>query len=109
MVTVTVFREGGTRLGFRLSGHADHGAYGEDIVCAGISAVVQTALLGITDVLKLDADTTREAGNVFCALSRETAPEDLKRAAIVLETMVAGLASIQRAYPKALKFSYREV
>ena len=109
MVSVTVYREQGTSVGFRLTGHAEQGAYGEDIVCAGISAIAQTALLGITDVLKLDAGCTQEEGNVTCILSRETAGEDLEKAAVVFDTMIAGLKSLQRAYPKSLKFSYREV
>ena len=109
MVRVTVFREQGTPVGFELTGHADQGAYGEDIVCAGISAIAETALLGITDVLKLDAAWTREEGDLRCELSRETAGEDLAKAAIVFNTMIAGLTSLQQAYPKSLKFSYREV
>ena len=109
MVRVTVFTEQGTPVGFELSGHANQGAYGEDIVCAGISAITQTALLGITDVLKLDAATAREDGLLRCELSRETVGKDLEKAAIVFNTMIAGLASLQRAYPKSLKFSYREV
>ena len=109
MVRVTVIRERGTPVGFELAGHADEGAYGEDIVCAGISAITQTALLGITDVLKLDAAWSREEGHMRCELNRETAGEDLMKAAIVFNTMIAGLTSLQQAYPKSLKFSYREV
>ena len=109
MVLVTVIREQGTPVGFELTGHADQGAYGEDIVCAGISAITETALLGITDVLKLDAAWTREEGDLRCELSRETAGEDREKAAIVFNTMIAGLTSLQQAYPKSLKFSYREV
>ena len=109
MVRVTVLRERGTPVGFELTGHADQGVYGEDIVCAGISAITETALLGVTDVLKLDAATARENGHLRCELSRDTAPEDLEKAAIVFDTMIAGLTSLQRAYPKSLKFSYREV
>lgn len=33
-----------------VSGHAGHAAYGEDIVCAAVSAIVQTALLGLEAV-----------------------------------------------------------
>ena len=109
MVRVMVIRERGTPVGFELTGHADQGAYGEDIVCAGISAITETAILGIMDVLKLDAAYTHESGYARCELSRETAGEDRKRAAIVFDTMIAGLRSIQAAYPKSLKFSYREV
>ena len=109
MVRVTVIREQGTPVGFELAGHADQGAYGEDIVCAGISAITETALLGITDVLKLDAAWTREDGHLVCELSRDMAGEDLEKAAVVFNTMIAGLTSLQQAYPKSLKFSYREV
>ena len=109
MVRVTVLMERGTPVGFRLAGHAAQGAYGEDIVCAGISAVAETALLGITEVLHLDAAWAQEDGQLSCELSRETAGEDLVKAAVVFDTMIAGLKSIQRAYPKSLKFSYREV
>ena len=109
MVNVTVFTEQGIPVGFELTGHADQGAYGENIVCAGISAITQTALLGITDVLKLDAGYTLDEGNVSCVLSRETAGEDIEKAAVVFNTMIAGLMSLCKAYPKSLKFSYREV
>ena len=96
-------------VGFELTGHADAGAYGEDIVCAGISAITETALLGITDVLKLDAAWTRQEGHLRCELNRDTSPEDMAKAAIVFNTMIAGLTSLQQGYPKSLKFSYREV
>lgn len=109
MVRVTVLRERGIPVGFELTGHANEGAYGEDIVCAGISAITETAILGVTDVLKLDAAVAQEEGHVRCELSRETSPEDMAKAAIVFNTMIAGLTSLQRAYPKSLKFSYREV
>ena len=78
-------------------------------MCAGISAITETALLGITDVLKLDAATVREDGHVRCELNRDTAGEDIEKAAVVFNTMIAGLTSLQKAYPKSLKFSYREV
>ena len=109
MVRVTVLREQGTPVGFELNGHANEGAYGEDIVCAGISAITETALLGITDVLQLDAAYTHESGYARCELSRETSLEDREKAAIVFDTMIAGLTSLQQAYPQSLKFSYREV
>ena len=109
MVRVTVLREQGTPVGFELNGHANEGAYGEDIVCAGISAITETALLGITDVLKFDVVPTHEEGHMYCILPKDTSLEDMEKAAIVFNTMIAGLTSLQRAYPKSLKFSYREV
>ena len=109
MVRVTVFREQGIPVGFELTGHANQGASGEDLVCAGISAITETALLGITDVLKFDVVPTHEEGHMYCILPKDTSLEDMEKAAIVFNTMIAGLTSLRQAYPKSLKFSYREV
>lgn len=109
MVKVTVFTRRGRSAGFLLKGHADYGAYGEDIVCAGISAITQTAILGITEVLKLKAQTSFEEGNALCLLSEDTPEEEAKLADVVFKTMETGLQSLAQGYPKALKLSHREV
>ncbi len=109
MITVTALREKSVPVGFEITGHAMHGEYGEDLVCAAVSAIIQTAILGITDVLKLKAGCSLAEGNAICILDRDTVAEDKDRASIVFETMLTGLRSIQAAYPKTLKFRSKEV
>ncbi len=43
-VTVTLSEE---EMQVKVSGHADYAEKGKDIVCAGVSAIVQTAVLGL--------------------------------------------------------------
>ena len=109
MITVTALLENGTPVGFTVTGHAGQGAYGEDLVCAAVSAIVQTAILGVTEVLKLNAGVSVEEGNSSCILERGTGEADAARAAIVFETMLTGLKSVQAAYPRTLKFRNKEV
>ena len=109
MITVTVLREEGNPVGFTVTGHANRGDYGEDLVCAAVSAVVQTAILGIVEVLNLKAGYSISEGDTTCILDRSTNREDCKRAAIVFDTMTAGLRSIQKSYPRTLKFRSKEV
>lgn len=109
MVKVTVFTRRGKSAGFLLKGHAEQGAYGEDIVCAGISAITQTAILGITEVLKVKAEVSLREGYALCLLSEDVSGAGLEKAQVVLDTMEAGLQSIAQGYPKALKLSHREV
>ena len=109
MITVTVIREQGAVVGFTVSGHANMGEYGEDLVCAAVSAVVQTAILGITEVCQIHAGVSIEEGRTHCILEKDVTSEAQKRAAIVFETMLAGLKSIQASYPKTLKFRNKEV
>ena len=109
MITVTSFHDADQMIGFSVMGHAGCGEYGEDLVCAGVSAIVQTSILGITEVLHLKADISIKEGDTVCILNRETNRSDLSKAAIVFETMMAGLKSIELSYPKALKFRSKEV
>ena len=109
MITVTVLREHGTVVGFNVSGHANMGEYGEDLVCAAVSAVVQTAILGITEVCHIKAGVLIEEGQTRCILEKDVTNEALNSAGVVFETMIAGLKSIQSSYPKTLKFRNKEV
>ena len=109
MITVTVTRENGDPVGFTVKGHANMGEYGEDLVCAAVSAIVQTAILGITEVCHISAGVSIEEGETVCILSKDTNADAIQRAGIVLNTMIEGLRSIQQSYPGTLKFRNKEV
>ena len=109
MITVTVYRESELPVGFSVSGHANMGAYGEDLVCAAVSAVVQTAILGITEICRISAGVSIEEGETVCILSKDAGTDEIQRAGIVMNTMIAGLRSIRQSYPKTLKFRNKEV
>ncbi len=109
MITVNVYREGKNPVGFDVSGHANMGEYGEDLVCAAVSAIVQTAILGITDVCHIQAGVSIEEGRTTCILTKDANPDETQSAGIVFNTMIAGLRSIQATYPKTLKFRNKEV
>ncbi len=109
MITVTVTRENGDPVGFKVSGHANMGEYGEDLVCAAVSAIVQTAILGITEVCHISAGVSIEEGETVCILSKDANADAIQRAGIVVNTMIAGLRSIQQSYPRTLKFRNKEV
>ena len=86
----------------RVHGHSGTAARGQDIVCAGISALAQTALLGIGEHLHrpLDYDV-RPSGDLRMKL--KSAPDDLTQA--ILETACLGFAAIQRANPDAVRMN----
>lgn len=35
-----------------IKGHANYAEHGQDIVCAGVSAIIQTAILGLEEIAK---------------------------------------------------------
>lgn len=103
MTHVTIFRScSGDITGFESTGHADYAEIGTDIVCAAISAILQTAMLGIRDVLCLDIGLSMDDGEMTLILDRGVDSAFQAKANIVFETMLAGLKSIQAAYSEYL-------
>ena len=102
MIEIEIERQDGKISGCRVKGH--NGEYGADIVCAGVSSIVQTALLGIGKHLHREVSYRVASGDFFLKLKE--APDDFTEA--VLETMRLGLEEIQKIEPDAVKIAYRE-
>ncbi len=104
MVRVALYRDAaGRACGYSTAGHAGQGPAGEDMVCAAVSALVQTAALGLERHLGLAVQVREGPGHFDCLLPRELGPSLGARAADVLETMWLGLREIQAAHPDAVR------
>lgn len=90
-------------LGFTVQGHADAGDYGEDIVCSAVSALCQTAYLGIEEVAKATCDThIAPSGEMTLLVYPENNP-GWKDVQVLLKTLRLGLGSIAEGYPQNIQ------
>lgn len=114
MVTVTMLRKNGHTVGFTSAGHAGCGEAGEDVVCSAVSAITQTCVLGLTNVIglrpgkRLALEIGEETG-ITCILSGDTDEEQQQKAELLFSTMEEGLRSIKASYRGAIKIRHREV
>jgi hypothetical protein len=83
---------------FKVKGHAGFAPEGQDIYCAGVSAVAQTALLGLLKNLSEEPRYRIEKGFLQCEIPVSMGEEDQSKAQIILSTMETGLLSMQEAY-----------
>lgn len=84
----------GRILGFMAEGHAGYADAGEDIVCAAVSAVLQTAVIGLQDVLHVELDLFMDHGDMKVKLPKDISPKQAEGAIVLFETMRLGLESI---------------
>lgn len=99
MIQVKIIRNTEERVTrFSVTGHASAGPHGEDIVCAAVSALVQTALLGLEKHLHRAVSYEVASGQVLAQL--DETPDALTDA--VLETMLLGLQEIEKLSPKRI-------
>ena len=109
MTEVTLFRSGNRLAGFEAQGHSDYADEGEDIVCSAISALTQTAIMGIMEYLKLRCAFELDEGYAYCMLDDSIGETEWHEAEIIFETMALGLSSIADSYGDYIKLTEREV
>lgn len=100
MIEVSVFRSDRQITAFELSGHADSGPYGYDIVCAGVSAVSFGTVNAVIELcgVELDIQQGTEGGYLHVVV-----PDNIKAALsekiqLLLEGMIVSLKSIANEY-----------
>lgn len=99
MIKVKVEESQSKIVSFRISGHAETAKHGEDLVCAAVSGIVQAALYGLGEYLKIEMRCVNQEGLVEVKLQSEPTLET----EAILRSMLLGLKGIELEYPKALK------
>jgi len=79
---------------FTMTGHAGAAPYGEDIVCAAVSAIVYTALGSLEELCGIK-NYTMEEGFVKWQMPDDVSEEKRKTADIILKSMIIGLKQIR--------------
>lgn len=94
--------------GYTIEGHAGMAKKGHDLVCASVSALAQTALLGLDAHLSTKPVwKISEKGLMECRLPDGLPAAELEKAQIILNTMLLGLLSIEESYGQYLQVSKR--
>ena len=60
MTKVTILKRNFKIFEVECDGHTNYGEKGEDIVCASLSSIVQTAVLGLLMIAELELDMKRD-------------------------------------------------
>lgn len=100
MTDIKVFKKGENYAKIICDGHTDFGVYGEDIVCAALSSIVQTAALGMLGVAGANVKINRDEKKGYFELEipeglSETCSHDVQ---IIFATMMCGISDLHSQY-----------
>ena len=103
-------RSDGALTGYCACGHSGYADAGRDIVCAAISALTQSTLNGLKNILKAPVmfDQDDQQPLIEARLTPEATEEQVQKAQILLETLLQGLQAIQRESPQNLTIIFQE-
>lgn len=96
----------GDLLGFSISGHAEWGISGDDIVCSAVSSAAFMTVNTITDIIGVSADVTIDkTGSMILKIS----PNDSYRCREILLGFKLHMVILEDQYPENIKVNYTEV
>lgn len=101
MIKARFLKDDSQLKGLEVSGHAFFAPHGQDIVCAGVSALVTTgynSLLHYVGEEKISLEVDESTGYMRYELSDLNQKEE-KETEIILKTIKIGIDSIAQAYP----------
>ncbi|WIV10611.1 ribosomal-processing cysteine protease Prp [Proteiniborus sp. MB09-C3] len=115
MTKITILKNrNGSIVEYEIKGHTGYGAFGEDILCASISILSQTALISLNEVCGIKENDIfysidDKRGYLKVSIPFELPREQREKADIVLKTMEVGLKGLIDIYPDYITLKYREV
>jgi len=99
MTNIKIVRQNKSIVSIVCDGHTNYGVLGEDIVCAALSSIVQTALLGLMQVSGIPITYQRDEKKGYLSfVVGEISATERHDADIVLDTMLCGLLDLYETY-----------
>lgn len=100
MIAVKFFKLNGDIMAVECSGHAGYAEEGSDIICAAVSTVVQTAVLGLISVagLNIGYKVIETKGYLKATLPSKMSEKERHDADIILKTLYLGLSDLYEGY-----------
>ncbi|MFP4481244.1 MAG: ribosomal-processing cysteine protease Prp [Thermovirgaceae bacterium] len=104
MTDVRLVQKGGRTLKIEIRGHAAFAGKGEDIVCAGLSTVIQSLAIGLKEILgRTDVEVKKDHEGGFMSITLGK-PEE-KCATVLMETAAESLRAMAESYPSHVRIT----
>lgn len=100
MTIVEITRKNNHITQVECDGHTSYGVEGEDIVCAGLSSVVQTAVLGLMSVVGIDVGLVRDDERGYLKFSIPEGLDEVQeiQCDAILNTMLCGISDLHEGF-----------
>ncbi|MCL2771171.1 MAG: ribosomal-processing cysteine protease Prp [Firmicutes bacterium] len=111
MISVKIQKNKDSKIvGYEVSGHSNSAEHGQDIICASVSSITQTAALGLLTVVGINIKFERDEAKGFqkVTLPSELSAEDQIYSDIILLTMLAGLSDLYEQYSDFIEIIIEE-
>ncbi|HSJ36938.1 MAG TPA: ribosomal-processing cysteine protease Prp [Planococcus sp. (in: firmicutes)] len=107
MIQVKINETSGRISSFEMSGHADFAEHGQDLVCAGASAVSFGAVNAIMELTGIEPDISQtESGYLRVGFPNDQDAQTDGQVQLLLRGMIVSLKTIEKDYEDYIKITF---
>ena len=104
MINVSVYKKNSQIVTLEVVGHSGYAESGKDIVCSAVSAISETAALGLEKVLNLAANIVVDEKTPLLKIDLSAlSASEIKKAQTIMQTAYLGLKEVASGYKKYIK------
>ncbi|MBO4695354.1 MAG: ribosomal-processing cysteine protease Prp [Clostridia bacterium] len=109
MTSVTFFRKDGLFVAVEAIGHTGYAEEGEDIVCASVSSIIQTAVLGLMQAagINVDYEVDEKTPKLSAKLPTTITEQEKHDADLILKTAYLGVSDLYQEYSDFIKLEVK--
>lgn len=107
MTDITITKKNGSIVEVECVGHTGFGEEGEDILCAGLSTVVQSTLLGLLQVAGINVKYKTGEGSLRFTLPANLSSSQRHDADVLLNTMLLAIDDFYTEYSDYINLEVR--
>lgn len=107
MIYVTIFTDSKTYCGFHMLGHAGYAEYGQDIICAGVSALAINTINSIETFTDDEIEVLAEEETGLLQLSFVNGIS--QESQLLMKSFVLGIEGISKENSSYIKIVFQEV
>ena len=110
MTKIKFFKSNDQFIGLECSGHTGYAEYNKDILCASLSGIIQSGILGLDKVLKINGKLSRQdnEGYIKYELPRNLENKKLLDSQIIFMTMYESIKDLLVGYSKYISMEVIE-
>jgi len=111
MTTIKFFKDNeGYIYKVECEGHTGYDHEGEDIVCAALSSIVQTAVLGLFQVSKVSADykINEDTGYLRVVLPKKMTDKERHDSDVILKTLLLGASDLYEGFSDYINLEVKD-
>ena len=110
MTKIKFFKRNDQFVGLECSGHTGYAEYEKDILCASVSSIIQSGILGFASVLEINGTLVRRdnAGYIKYELPKNIDNKKLEDSQIIFKTMLESIKDLMSGYSQYISMEVIE-